>query len=139
MPIIGRPIAARRLTSCRSSAAAAASVSNASVLTLLRLRRPCALLWTNLDELMVVYPGEKRYTLAKGVEVVPLAEMVRAKGIAIGACPVLRQCVVARPGPVLLCSPWPGPVLSAHVRGPICSILAWCRRSRVDQGYCKRY
>jgi predicted AAA+ superfamily ATPase len=32
-----------------------------------------------LDELMVVYPGEKRYTLAKGVEVVPLAEMVNAK------------------------------------------------------------
>ncbi len=32
-----------------------------------------------LDELMVVYPGEKRYTLAKGVEVMPLAEMVNAK------------------------------------------------------------
>jgi predicted AAA+ superfamily ATPase len=32
-----------------------------------------------LDELMVVYPGEKRYTLAKGVEVVPLAELVNAK------------------------------------------------------------
>src|SRR5258706_1989546 len=32
-----------------------------------------------LDELQVVYPGEKRYTLAKGVEVVPLAEMVNAK------------------------------------------------------------
>jgi len=30
------------------------------------------------DELMVVYPGEKRYTLAKGVEVVPLAELVEA-------------------------------------------------------------
>jgi predicted AAA+ superfamily ATPase len=32
-----------------------------------------------LDELQVVYPGEKRYRLAKGVEVVPLAEMVNAK------------------------------------------------------------
>jgi predicted AAA+ superfamily ATPase len=32
-----------------------------------------------LDELQVVYPGEKRYTLAKGVEVVPLAELVSAK------------------------------------------------------------
>ncbi len=28
-----------------------------------------------LDELQVVYPGEKRYILAKGVEVVPLAEV----------------------------------------------------------------
>jgi len=33
----------------------------------------------NLDELQVVYPGEKRYRLAKGVEVVPLPEMVCAK------------------------------------------------------------
>lgn len=33
-----------------------------------------------LDELMIVYPGEKRYTLAKEVEVVPLAQMVNAKG-----------------------------------------------------------
>jgi predicted AAA+ superfamily ATPase len=32
-----------------------------------------------LDELMVVYPGEKRYRLGKGVEVVPLAEMVNAQ------------------------------------------------------------
>ena len=32
-----------------------------------------------LDELMVVYPGQKRYTLAKGVEVVPLAQLVNAK------------------------------------------------------------
>ncbi len=32
-----------------------------------------------LDELHVVYPGAKRYTLAKRVEVVPLAELVRAK------------------------------------------------------------
>ena len=32
-----------------------------------------------LDELQVVYPGEKRYTLSKGVEVAPLAEMVNAK------------------------------------------------------------
>ena len=32
-----------------------------------------------LDELMVVYPGEKRYTLAKGVEVMPLVEAVNAK------------------------------------------------------------
>jgi len=32
-----------------------------------------------LDELMIVYPGEKRYTLAKGVEVDPLAELVNAK------------------------------------------------------------
>ncbi|MGH7942458.1 MAG: ATP-binding protein [Limisphaerales bacterium] len=32
-----------------------------------------------LDELRVVYPGKKRYTLAKKVEVVPLAELVNAK------------------------------------------------------------
>jgi uncharacterized protein len=31
-----------------------------------------------LDELRVAYPGEKRYALAKKVEVVPLAELVRA-------------------------------------------------------------
>lgn len=32
-----------------------------------------------LDELTVVYPGERRYMLAKGVGVVPLAELVNAK------------------------------------------------------------
>ena len=32
-----------------------------------------------LDELRVVYPGEKRYRLAKKVEVIPLAELVNAK------------------------------------------------------------
>ena len=32
-----------------------------------------------LDELRVVYPGEKRYPLAKKVEVVPLADLVRAR------------------------------------------------------------
>jgi predicted AAA+ superfamily ATPase len=32
-----------------------------------------------LDELMVVYPGEKRYALAKRVEVVPLAQLINAK------------------------------------------------------------
>ena len=32
-----------------------------------------------LDELRVVYPGTKRYTLAKDVDVVPLAEFVNAK------------------------------------------------------------
>lgn len=31
-----------------------------------------------LDELLVVYPGEKRYPLAKKIEVVPLAELVNA-------------------------------------------------------------
>ena len=31
-----------------------------------------------LDELYVVYPGEKRYALAKNVEAVPLAELVKA-------------------------------------------------------------
>jgi predicted AAA+ superfamily ATPase len=31
-----------------------------------------------LDELNVVYPGEKRYSLAKKIEVVPLAELVNA-------------------------------------------------------------
>ena len=31
-----------------------------------------------LDELLVVYPGEKRYHLTKQVEVVPLAQMVKA-------------------------------------------------------------
>lgn len=32
-----------------------------------------------LDELRVVYPGAKRYPLAKNVEVVPLVELVNAK------------------------------------------------------------
>ena len=32
-----------------------------------------------LDELMVLYPGDKHYMLTKGVEVVPLAELVNAK------------------------------------------------------------
>jgi len=32
-----------------------------------------------LDELYVVYPGEKRYTLAKHVEAVPLSQLVNAK------------------------------------------------------------
>jgi hypothetical protein len=32
----------------------------------------------NLDELRVVYPGNKRYALASKIEVVPLAEMVNA-------------------------------------------------------------
>ncbi len=32
-----------------------------------------------LDELHVVYPGEKRYSLARKVEVVPLAQLVNAK------------------------------------------------------------
>ena len=32
-----------------------------------------------LDSLVIVYPGERRYTLTKGVEVVPLAEVVNAK------------------------------------------------------------
>jgi uncharacterized protein len=32
-----------------------------------------------LDELRVVYPGKKRYMLAKKVEVVPLAELINAK------------------------------------------------------------
>ena len=32
-----------------------------------------------LDELYVVYPGEKRYPLTGNVEVVPLAQMVNAK------------------------------------------------------------
>jgi len=31
-----------------------------------------------LDELRVVYPGAKRYTLAKKIEVVPLAQLVGA-------------------------------------------------------------
>ena len=32
-----------------------------------------------LDELRVVYPGSKHYALSKKVEVVPLAELVKAK------------------------------------------------------------
>ena len=32
-----------------------------------------------LDELHVVYPGEKRYPLAKKIEAVPLAELVNAR------------------------------------------------------------
>jgi predicted AAA+ superfamily ATPase len=31
-----------------------------------------------LDQLSVVYPGEKKYSLAKNVEVVPLAKFVKA-------------------------------------------------------------
>jgi hypothetical protein len=31
-----------------------------------------------LDRLVVVYPGERRYALAEGVEVVPLAEFAGA-------------------------------------------------------------
>ncbi|MGB0070454.1 MAG: hypothetical protein WBQ11_20715 [Isosphaeraceae bacterium] len=34
----------------------------------------------NLDRLVVVYPGERRYALADRVEVIPLAEMVAADG-----------------------------------------------------------
>jgi uncharacterized protein len=37
-----------------------------------------ALFDLKLDELNVVYPGEKRYSLAKKIEVVPLAELVNA-------------------------------------------------------------
>jgi predicted AAA+ superfamily ATPase len=40
-----------------------------------------------LDELRVVYPGEKRYTLAENVEAVPLAELVLARGGAKGSRP----------------------------------------------------
>ena len=32
-----------------------------------------------LDELRIVYPGEKRYALTKKVDVVPLAQLVNAK------------------------------------------------------------
>jgi uncharacterized protein len=32
-----------------------------------------------LDEIHVVYPGDKRYALAKNVEVLPLAQLVNAK------------------------------------------------------------
>ena len=32
-----------------------------------------------LDQLSVVYPGEKKYSLANNVEVVPLAKFVKAK------------------------------------------------------------
>jgi hypothetical protein len=32
-----------------------------------------------LDQLSVVYPGEKKYSLAKNVEVVPLAKFLKAK------------------------------------------------------------
>ncbi len=32
-----------------------------------------------LDEVRVVYPGAKRYTLAEKVEVLPLAELVNAR------------------------------------------------------------
>ncbi len=32
----------------------------------------------NLDRLVVVYPGERRYALADRVEVIPLVEMVAA-------------------------------------------------------------
>jgi len=38
-----------------------------------------ALIDLMLDELLVVYPGEKRYPLASQIEVVPLAQLVNAK------------------------------------------------------------
>ncbi|MGZ5995041.1 MAG: hypothetical protein ACXWN0_05015 [Isosphaeraceae bacterium] len=34
----------------------------------------------NLDRLVVVYPGERRYALADRAEVIPLTEMVAADG-----------------------------------------------------------
>ena len=34
----------------------------------------------NLDRLVVVYPGERRYALADRAEVVPLTEVVAADG-----------------------------------------------------------
>ncbi len=37
-----------------------------------------ALVDLKLDQLTVVYPGERRYTLSKKVEVVPLAQLVQA-------------------------------------------------------------
>ena len=38
-----------------------------------------ALVDLKLEELLVVYPGGKRYALTKKVEVVPLAQLVNAK------------------------------------------------------------
>jgi hypothetical protein len=32
-----------------------------------------------LDELLVVYPGDKRYSLAAKIDAVPLAQLVNAK------------------------------------------------------------
>jgi hypothetical protein len=32
-----------------------------------------------LDELHIVYPGDKHYSLAKNVDVIPLAQMVHAQ------------------------------------------------------------
>jgi predicted AAA+ superfamily ATPase len=40
---------------------------------------PIALSDLKLDELYIVYPGEKRYSLAKNVEAVPLSQLVNAK------------------------------------------------------------
>ncbi len=40
---------------------------------------PVALADLRLDELRVVYPGERRYALAEQVEVMPLAELLNAK------------------------------------------------------------
>src|SRR5690242_21174631 len=47
--------------------------------TLFRSSLRISLADLKLDELRVVYPGEKRYTLAKKVEVVPLAQLVGAQ------------------------------------------------------------
>ena len=38
-----------------------------------------ALVDLKLDRIHVVYPGEKTYSLAKNIEVIPLATFLRAK------------------------------------------------------------
>ena len=40
-----------------------------------------------LDELLVVYPGDTRYRLAKNVEVIPLAQIAKAPPYSGGLAP----------------------------------------------------
>ena len=64
---------------CSRAAAASASSASAPTRPTLTPSMRIALADLKLDELAVVYPGEKRYALAKKVEVVPLAQLVNAK------------------------------------------------------------
>ena len=74
MLITGPRIRARNSTYCCSKVDGVSA--DAPVLTpSMRI----ALADLKLDELRVVYPGSKHYALSKKVEVVPLAELVKAK------------------------------------------------------------
>jgi predicted AAA+ superfamily ATPase len=62
------------------SSPAAESVSNANALTpKVTPSMRIALADLKLDRIHVVYPGEKTYSLAKNIEVIPLATFLKAK------------------------------------------------------------